>query len=92
MQGKRVVSERPERRPGPPDVKSPTDDEEARHAESAAKGRLQSQPAKREPAAVQVCDHKPSIPSLFILSCCTRVFYIDGRHAGSPFPSSDGAQ
>ncbi|XP_017266001.1 coiled-coil domain-containing protein 9B isoform X2 [Kryptolebias marmoratus] len=51
--GKRVVSERPEKKPGPSDVKSPEDNEEARHEESAGKEKQQSQPAKREAAAAQ---------------------------------------
>ncbi|XP_044021442.1 coiled-coil domain-containing protein 9B isoform X1 [Siniperca chuatsi] len=36
--GKRVVSERPEKRPGPVDVKNPTDDGQARRVESAGRG------------------------------------------------------
>lgn len=31
-------------------------------------------------------------PLLFILPCCTGVFYIDVRHVGWTHPSSDGAQ
>lgn len=33
-----------------------------------------------------------SHPPLFILSCCTDMFYIDVRHVGWPHPSSNGAQ
>ncbi|KAK2826218.1 hypothetical protein Q5P01_020432 [Channa striata] len=39
--GKRVVSERPDKRPPPADVKSPTDDGQSRRAESAGKGKQQ---------------------------------------------------
>ncbi|KAF3701356.1 putative protein C15orf52 -like protein [Channa argus] len=39
--GKRVVSERPEKRPAPVDAKSPTDDGQSRRVESAGKGKQQ---------------------------------------------------
>ncbi|XP_068577874.1 coiled-coil domain-containing protein 9B isoform X3 [Cebidichthys violaceus] len=48
--GKRVVSERPERRPGPPDIKSPTDDGQARRVESAGRGNQPPHMTKRDAA------------------------------------------
>ncbi|XP_008279645.1 uncharacterized protein C15orf52 homolog isoform X2 [Stegastes partitus] len=51
--GKRVVSEKPEKRPGPADVKSPTDDGQARRVESAGRGKQPSHMTKREAAAAQ---------------------------------------
>ncbi|XP_026212610.1 coiled-coil domain-containing protein 9B isoform X2 [Anabas testudineus] len=48
--GKRVVSERPDKRPGPVDVKSPADDGQARHVESAGKGKQQPHITKRDAA------------------------------------------
>ncbi|XP_060918545.1 coiled-coil domain-containing protein 9B isoform X3 [Labrus mixtus] len=49
--GKRVVSERPEKRPGPEDVKSPTDDGQARRVVSAGRGKQPPHMTKREAAA-----------------------------------------
>lgn len=49
--GKRVVSERPEKRPGPGDIKNSTDDGQARHVESAGRGKQPSHMTKKEPAA-----------------------------------------
>lgn len=49
--GKRVVSERPEKRPGPADVKSPTDEGQARRVESAGRGKKQSHTTKKDTAA-----------------------------------------
>lgn len=49
--GKRVVSERPEKRPGPADVKSPTADGQAKHVESAGRGKQPAHIAKRDAAA-----------------------------------------
>ncbi|XP_037652598.1 coiled-coil domain-containing protein 9B isoform X1 [Sebastes umbrosus] len=49
--GKRVVSERPEKRPGPADVKSPTDDGQARCLESAGRGKQPPHMTKRDTAA-----------------------------------------
>ncbi|XP_023258491.1 uncharacterized protein C15orf52 homolog isoform X3 [Seriola lalandi dorsalis] len=49
--GKRVVSERPEKRLGPADVKSPTDDGQTRHVESAGRGKQPPHTTKRNTAA-----------------------------------------
>ncbi|KAM3593987.1 uncharacterized protein V6R79_000262 [Siganus canaliculatus] len=49
--GKRVVSEKPEKKPGPADVKSPTNDGQAKHFESAGRGK---QPQYKRDAAAQV--------------------------------------
>nr|XP_046269724.1 coiled-coil domain-containing protein 9B isoform X2 [Scatophagus argus] len=49
--GKRLVSERPERRPGPADIKSPTDDGHAKRVESAGRGKQPPHMAKRDTAA-----------------------------------------
>ncbi|MEQ2246595.1 hypothetical protein ILYODFUR_001137 [Ilyodon furcidens] len=46
--GKRLVSERPEKRPGPTDVKSPSDEGQARRVESAGRGQQPSKTTKRE--------------------------------------------
>ncbi|MEQ2168475.1 hypothetical protein GOODEAATRI_014807, partial [Goodea atripinnis] len=46
--GKRLVSERPEKRPGPTDVKSPSDERQARRVESAGRGQQPSKTTKRE--------------------------------------------
>ncbi|KAM3593986.1 uncharacterized protein V6R79_000262 [Siganus canaliculatus] len=48
--GKRVVSEKPEKKPGPADVKSPTNDGQAKHFESAGRGK---QPQYKRDAAAQ---------------------------------------
>ncbi|KAK9533512.1 hypothetical protein VZT92_008624 [Zoarces viviparus] len=48
--GKRVVSERPERRPGPSVVKSPTDDGQARRVESAGRGNQPPHTTNRDAA------------------------------------------
>ncbi|XP_054470552.1 coiled-coil domain-containing protein 9B [Anoplopoma fimbria] len=48
--GKRVVSERPERRAGPLDIKSPTDDGQARRVESAGRGNQPPHMNKRDTA------------------------------------------
>ncbi|XP_075964282.1 coiled-coil domain-containing protein 9B [Anarhichas minor] len=48
--GKRVVSERPERRPGPSDIKSPTDDGQARRVESAGRGNQPPHTTNRDAA------------------------------------------
>lgn len=54
-QGKRVVSERPEKRPGPADVKSPADDGQAKRGESAGRGKQPLHTSKRDTvAAAQV--------------------------------------
>ncbi|XP_058471397.1 coiled-coil domain-containing protein 9B isoform X1 [Solea solea] len=49
--GKRVVSEKPERRLGSADVKSPTDDGQARRVESAGRGKHPPHTTKRNTAA-----------------------------------------
>ncbi|KAM3871300.1 coiled-coil domain-containing protein 9B [Diretmus argenteus] len=49
--GKRVVSERTERRPGSLDVKSTTDDGQGRHVQSAGRGKQPTHTAKRDTAA-----------------------------------------
>ncbi|XP_040917332.1 coiled-coil domain-containing protein 9B isoform X2 [Toxotes jaculatrix] len=49
--GKRVVSERPEKRPSPADAKSPTDDGQARRVESAGRGKQPLHTTKRNTAA-----------------------------------------
>lgn len=49
--GKRVVSERPEKRPGPADVKSPTDDGQAKRVESAGRAKQPPHVTKRDTAA-----------------------------------------
>ncbi|XP_070698655.1 coiled-coil domain-containing protein 9B isoform X2 [Pempheris klunzingeri] len=49
--GKRVVSERPDKRPGPPDIKSPTDDGMAKRLESAGRGKQPPHVIKRDTAA-----------------------------------------
>ncbi|XP_074547428.1 coiled-coil domain-containing protein 9B isoform X2 [Halichoeres trimaculatus] len=46
--GKRVVSERPEKRQGPADVMSPADDGQARRVESAGRGKQQPHMTKRD--------------------------------------------
>lgn len=46
-----MVSERPEKRLGPADVKSPTDDGQARRAESAGRGKQPPHMTKRDTAA-----------------------------------------
>ncbi|KAM4542889.1 coiled-coil domain-containing protein 9B isoform 2-T3 [Odontesthes bonariensis] len=51
--GKRVVSEKPEKRPGPADVKSPTNDGQARRVESAGRGKQPSHITRRDAAAPQ---------------------------------------
>ncbi|XP_041828056.1 coiled-coil domain-containing protein 9B isoform X2 [Melanotaenia boesemani] len=51
--GKRVVSEMPEKRPGPADIKNPTDDGQARHVESAGRGKQPVHMTKRDAAAAQ---------------------------------------
>ncbi|XP_039641916.1 coiled-coil domain-containing protein 9B isoform X2 [Perca fluviatilis] len=48
--GKRVVSERPEKRPGPADIKSPTDDRRVRRAESVGRGKQPLHMTKRDTA------------------------------------------
>ncbi|XP_032357180.1 coiled-coil domain-containing protein 9B isoform X2 [Etheostoma spectabile] len=48
--GKRVVSERPEKRPGPADIKSPTDDRQARRVESVGRGKHPLHMTKRDTA------------------------------------------
>ncbi|KAM7403937.1 hypothetical protein PAMA_004379 [Pampus argenteus] len=48
--GKRVVSERPEKRPGPADVKSPTQEGQARRVESAGRGKHPSHTIKKDTA------------------------------------------
>ncbi|XP_029316087.1 coiled-coil domain-containing protein 9B isoform X2 [Cottoperca gobio] len=49
--GKRVVSERPEKRPGPADIKSPTDDGQARRVESTGRAKQPPHMTKRDTAA-----------------------------------------
>ncbi|XP_047466936.1 coiled-coil domain-containing protein 9B isoform X2 [Mugil cephalus] len=49
--GKRVVSEKPEKRPVSADVKSPTDDGQARRVESVGRGKQPSHMTKRDAAA-----------------------------------------
>ncbi|XP_049451585.1 coiled-coil domain-containing protein 9B isoform X5 [Epinephelus fuscoguttatus] len=49
--GKRVVSERPEKRPGTADIKSPTDDGQARRVESAGRGKQPPHMTRRDTAA-----------------------------------------
>ncbi|KAM7376568.1 hypothetical protein PAMP_006292 [Pampus punctatissimus] len=49
--GKRVVSERPEKRPDPADVKSPTQEGQARRVESAGRGKQPSHTIKKDTAA-----------------------------------------
>ncbi|XP_051243945.1 coiled-coil domain-containing protein 9B isoform X2 [Dicentrarchus labrax] len=49
--GKRVVSERLEKRPGPADIKSPTDDEQTKRLESAGRGKQPPHVTKRDTAA-----------------------------------------
>ncbi|XP_029349674.1 coiled-coil domain-containing protein 9B isoform X2 [Echeneis naucrates] len=52
--GKRVVSERPEKRMGSVDVKSPTDDGQARRLESAGRGKQPPHTPKRNTAAEEL--------------------------------------
>ncbi|KAM6912279.1 coiled-coil domain-containing protein 9B [Xenentodon cancila] len=49
--GKRVVREKPEKKPGSADVKSPTDDGQARHVESNGRGKQPPHMTKRDAAA-----------------------------------------
>ncbi|XP_035529795.1 coiled-coil domain-containing protein 9B isoform X3 [Morone saxatilis] len=49
--GKRVVSERLEKRPGPADIKSPTDDGQTKRVESAGRGKQPPHVTKRDTAA-----------------------------------------
>ncbi|CAK6976788.1 coiled-coil domain-containing protein 9B [Scomber scombrus] len=49
--GKRVVSERPERRPGPADVKSPADEGQTRRVESSGRGKKPPHTTKKDTAA-----------------------------------------
>ncbi|XP_042357364.1 coiled-coil domain-containing protein 9B isoform X2 [Plectropomus leopardus] len=49
--GKRVVSERPEKRPDPVDIKSPSDDGQARRVESAGRGKQPPHMTRRDAAA-----------------------------------------
>lgn len=49
--GKRVVSERTERRPGPADIRGPADDGQAKRVESTARGKQPPHTAKRDAAA-----------------------------------------
>lgn len=51
--GKRVVSERPEKRPGPADVKSPADDGQTKRAESAGRAKQPPHVTKRDAAQTQ---------------------------------------
>lgn len=51
LQGKRVVSERTERRPGPADIRGPADDGQAKRVESTARGKQPPHTAKRDEAA-----------------------------------------
>lgn len=46
-----MVSERPEKRPGPADVMNPADDGQARRVESAGRGKQQPHMTKRDAAA-----------------------------------------
>lgn len=46
-----MVSERPEMRPGPADVKSPTDDGQVKRMESAGRGKQPPHMTKRDAAA-----------------------------------------
>ncbi|XP_039993621.1 coiled-coil domain-containing protein 9B isoform X2 [Xiphias gladius] len=48
--GKRVVSERPEKRPDPADIKSPTDDGQPRRVETAGRGKQPPHTTKRNTA------------------------------------------
>ncbi|XP_030575523.1 coiled-coil domain-containing protein 9B isoform X3 [Archocentrus centrarchus] len=52
--GKRVVSEKPEKRPGPVDLKSPADDGQARRVESAGRGKQPSHMTKRDTAPQEI--------------------------------------
>ncbi|XP_070835166.1 coiled-coil domain-containing protein 9B isoform X2 [Chaetodon trifascialis] len=52
--GKRVVSERPEKRPGPADIKSPTDDGQTKRLESAGRGKQPPHMTKRDAATQEV--------------------------------------
>ncbi|XP_061600326.1 coiled-coil domain-containing protein 9B [Cololabis saira] len=49
--GKRVVREKPEKKPGSADVKSPTDDGQTRHVESNGRGKQLPHMTKRDTAA-----------------------------------------
>ncbi|XP_063765761.1 coiled-coil domain-containing protein 9B isoform X1 [Eleginops maclovinus] len=49
--GKRVVSERPEKRPGPADTKSPADDGQTRRVESSGRGKHPAHVTKRDMTA-----------------------------------------
>ncbi|KAM9842971.1 coiled-coil domain-containing protein 9B [Aulostomus maculatus] len=49
--GKRVVSERPETKPGPTDVKSPAEEGPARHVESAGRGKQPRHVTTKDKAA-----------------------------------------
>lgn len=46
-----MVSERPEKRPGPTDVKSPTDEGQARRVESSGRGKKPPHTTKKDTAA-----------------------------------------
>ena len=45
-----MVSEKPEKKPGPADVKSPTDDGQARRVESTGRGKQAPHTTKRNTA------------------------------------------
>lgn len=51
LQGKRVVRERPDKKGGPADIKSPADDGQARRVESAGRGQQPPHMTKRDAAA-----------------------------------------
>ncbi|KAM4625901.1 coiled-coil domain-containing protein 9B [Polymixia lowei] len=61
--GKRVVSERAERRPGPLDVKSPTEDGQGQHVESTGRGK---QPTAKRDTAVQESESQQASTDLTI--------------------------
>lgn len=99
LQGKRVVSEKPDKKPVSADIKGPTDDGPGRSVESPGRGKQPPHANKRDPLA-QVWirasehsghNHRPSTltPPCFILLMFSK---IDVRHVGWTRPSCDRAQ
>lgn len=81
LQGKRVVSEKPDKKPAPADTKCSADDGQARSVESPGRGKQPPHVSRRDPlaqvgsGASEISVHPPLSPTpfLFIL-LCTDVF------------------
>lgn len=100
LQGKRVVSEKPDKKPVSVDIKGPADDGQAKSVELPGRGKQPPHANKRDPLPQVWISASPDMivvppplsptpppPTLCSLYCALMFLKIDVRHVGWTHPS-----